>query len=76
MKTAIQTRIDNYKAHRQECINKQNNHKWNPDDIEPGLDLFATYQEKEALFTTKIIELEWVLSLIESTAQKQIGLCH
>jgi len=64
MKDLIISRLESYKMHRQEWIDKQNNYKWTSHELENGSTLYGSYQEKEALFTTKIVELEWVLSII------------
>jgi len=66
MKEKILARLNNYKIHRQEWVDKQNSYIWTASERENGSEIFGNYQEKEASFTNKIVELEWVLSLIES----------
>lgn len=66
MKTKILQRLENYKKHRQEWIDKQNSHKWTMKERDLGSELYGSYQEKEMLFTNKILELEWVLGLLET----------
>lgn len=66
MKTKILERLLNYKNHRQTWIDKQHRYPWTKKEKEEGSELYGSYQEKEMLFTNKILELEWVLSLMET----------
>lgn len=66
MKEKILERLENYKKHRQEWIDKQNNHQWTMKERDLGSETYGSYQEKESLFTTKILELEWFLGLLET----------
>ena len=66
METKILQRLENYKKHRQEWIDKQKTHQWTMKERDIGSELYGSYQEKEQLFTIKILELEWVLGLLET----------
>ena len=66
MKTKILQRLENYKKHRQEWIDKQKKHQWTMKERDMGSELYGSYQEKEQLFTIKILELEWVLGILET----------
>jgi hypothetical protein len=66
MENKILERLENYKKHRQEWIDKQKSYKWSKKEMEEGSELYGSYQEKEQLFTYKILELEWVLSILET----------
>ena len=63
MTEKITERIENYKKYRQEWVDKQNNHQWTIEEIELGSTTYGFYQERESLFLTLILELEWVLSI-------------
>ena len=71
MKIKILQRLENYKKHRQEWIDKQQNHQWTMKERETGSELLGLYHEKEQLFNTKILELEWVLSLFEEETPRR-----
>ena len=63
MTEKIVERIENYKKHRQEWVDKQNNYQWTMKERDLGSESYGMYQEKEQIFTIKILELEWVLGI-------------
>ena len=42
MKTKILQRLENYKKHRQEWIDKQKNHQWTMKERDMGSELYGT----------------------------------
>jgi hypothetical protein len=54
MKDLIEKRLQNYKVHRQEWLDKQNNYKWNKEERDSGSESYGFYQERELQFTIKI----------------------
>jgi hypothetical protein len=66
METKILQRLENYKNNRQEWIDKQKNHQWSMKERDLGSETYGFYQEREQIFTVKILELEWVLSLLQT----------
>ena len=66
MKDKILARLENYKNHRQIWLDKQTNHQWTKKEREDGSELYGSYQDREMLFTNKILELEWVLQIMEA----------
>ena len=69
MEELILQRIENYKNHRQKWIDKQKCYGWTKKEKEEGSTLYGSYQEKEQIFTYKILELEWVLGIMENKVQ-------
>ena len=63
MTEKITERIENYKRLRQEWVDKQSNYQWTMKERESGSTTYGFYQERELIFTVKILELEWVLSI-------------
>ena len=65
MEVQITERIENYKKDRQEWVDKQSNYQWTIEERESGSTTYGFYQERELMFIVKILELEWVLSILE-----------
>ena len=66
MEDLILLRLENYKKNRQEWIDKQNSHEWTIKERDVGSEIYGFYQQKEALFTHKILELEWVMEIMKT----------